>query len=148
MITESIEKNGVRFVLIDSINGYLQAMPDVRFLSIQLHELLTFLSHRGVTTLLTVAQQGILGSTMSAPIELTYLADVVVMLRYFEQEGEIRKAISVLKKRTGKHESTIRQIQMDGHGIQVSEALREFEGVLTGVPRYMGANTNILQKRG
>ena len=148
MIIDSVEKNDVKVVLIDSMNGYLQAMPDVRFLTIQLHELLTFLSHRGVVTLLTVAQQGILGTTMIAPVELTYLADTVVLLRYFEQQGEIRKAISVLKKRAGLHETTIRQMQMDGKGIQVGETLCDFEGVLTGTPHFKGDGQDLLKKRG
>ena len=147
LVTEAVEKGKVKILLIDSLNGYLQAMPDVRFLNIQLHELLTFLSHRGIVTLLTVAQQGIMGSTMVAPVELTYLADTVMLLRYFEHHGEIRKAISVLKKRTGKHETTIRQILMDGKGIQVGEVLRDFEGVLTGVPTYTGSAPEILKKR-
>ncbi len=148
MIIKAVENDDVKMVLIDSMNGYLQAMPDVKFLSIQLHELLTFLSHRGVVTLLTVAQQGIMGASMTAPVELTYLADTVVLLRYFEQEGEIRKAISVLKKRIGMHETTIRQMQMDGKGIQVGEPLREFDGVLTGTPQYRGTDSSLLKKRG
>lgn len=148
MIIKAVENDDVKMVLIDSMNGYLQAMPDVKFLSIQLHELLTFLSHRGVVTLLTVAQQGIMGASMTAPVELTYLADTVVLLRYFEQEGEIRKAISVLKKRIGMHETTIRQMQMDGKGIQVGEPLREFDGVLTGTPQYRGTDSRLLKKRG
>ena len=147
MVTTAVEKSGVKILLIDSLNGYLQAMPDVKFLNIQLHELLTFLSHCGVVTMLTVAQQGIMGSTMIAPVELTYLADTVLLLRYFEHAGEIRKAVSVLKKRIGKHETTIRQIQMDSKGIQVGEVLRDFEGVLTGVPKFTGTASEILSKR-
>ena len=147
MVKEAVEKDAVEVIAVDSLNGYLQAMPDVRFLNVQLHELLTFLSHRGIATLLTLAQHGILGGGMSSPIDLTYLADSVVLLRYFEQEGEIRKAISVVKKRIGRHESTIRQITTDAQGIRVGETLREFRGVLTGNPTFDGDSENMLQKR-
>jgi circadian clock protein KaiC len=147
LITNAVERDGVKVVVIDSLNGYLQAMPDVKFLSIQLHELLTFLSHRGVVTLMTVAQQGILGPAMISPVEITYLADTVFLLRYFEYRGEICKAISVLKKRIGEHEATLRQIQIDRKGIRVGQVLHNFEGVLTGVPRFVGAEGDILSKR-
>jgi circadian clock protein KaiC len=134
-------------VIIDSLNGYMQAMPDVKFLNIQLHELLTFLSHRGIVTILTVAQQGILGANMTTPIDLTYLADTVVLLRFFEQDGEIKKAISILKKRIGFHEATIRQIATDRKGIQVGEVLRQFQGVLTGTPTFQGNVGTMIEKR-
>ncbi len=146
MITNAVERDKIKIIAIDSLNGYLQAMPGVKFVNIQLHELLTYLSHRGVVTFLTVAQQGIMGASMMAPIELTYLADTVLLLRYFEHHGEICKAMSVLKKRIGKHETTIRQIRLDSAGIHVGDALHEFEGVLTGVPVYKGTNGDILRK--
>src|SRR5262249_16874409 len=98
-VVEAVEKHGISLVVIDSLNGYMQAMPDVKFLNIQLHELFAYLSQRGVLTLTTVAQQGIMSSSMTSPIDLTYLADTVVMIRYFEHAGGIKKAVSVLKKR-------------------------------------------------
>jgi circadian clock protein KaiC len=100
-----------------------------------------------VVTLLTVAQQGILGASMTSPVDLTYLADSVLLLRYFEQGGEILKAVSVLKKRVGKHETTIRQFETSSRGIEIGEALRDFQGVLTGTPVYKGESSAILSKR-
>jgi len=147
MVTETVEHGDVKVVLIDSLNGYLQAMPDVKFLNIQFHELLTFLSHHGVVTMMTVAQHGILGAGMTTPIDLTYLADSVLMLRYFEQAGEIHKAVSVLKKRIGRHESTVRQIITDSKGIRVGDALKEFQGVLTGTPTYRGDERKMIKER-
>jgi circadian clock protein KaiC len=128
---------GARVVVIDSLNGYLNAMPEERFLIAQLHELLTFLGHKGVVTFLVVAQHGLLG-TMSTPIDTTYLADTVVLFRYFEAQGEVRQAISVVKKRSGRHERTIRELQLDAGGIAIGEPLRDFHGVLTGTPLYRG----------
>jgi len=126
--------DGVGIVVIDSLNGYVNAMPEERFLTIQLHELLTFLGQRGVVTLMVVAQTGIMGAGMKAPGDSSYLADSVVLLRYFEARGEVRKAISVVKKRGGAHENTIRELKIDAEGIHVGEPLRNFHGVLTGVP--------------
>lgn len=146
-VVEAVERDGAKIVIIDSLNGYLQAMPDVRFLNIQLHELFSFLSHRGVLTLTTVAQHGVAGTTMIAPVDLTYLADTVVMLRYFEHAGGIRKAISVLKKRIGRHEHTLRELRVDQQGIRVGEVLENFEGVLTGVPRFKGSSEAMLGDR-
>lgn len=142
-VKETVQRTGVSVVVIDSLNGYLQAMPDVKFLTIQLHDLLAFLGNYGVVTLLTVAQAGIVG-TMHTPADLTYLADTVVLLRYFEHEGRIRKAISIIKKRTGRHEETIRELKLEPHGIRVGEPLKDFQGVLTGVPLFLGKATDIL----
>lgn len=146
-VTDAVDKHGARVVVIDSLNGYMQAMPDVKFLTVQLHELLSFLNHRGAVGLMTVTQHGILGSGMVAPVDLTYLADTVLMLRYFEQGGHIKKAISVLKKRVGSHETTIRELGIDPQGIRVGEPLEEFEGVLTGVPHYRGSARSMLGNR-
>jgi circadian clock protein KaiC len=143
LVTEQVLRHEASVVIVDSLNGYLQAMPDVKFLNIQLHDLLSFLGSHGVVTLLTVAQSGIVGE-MHAPAELTYLADTVVLLRYFEHEGRIRKAISVVKKRAGRHEETIRELRMESTGIRVGPPLREFQGVLTGVPLFTGKATDIL----
>jgi circadian clock protein KaiC len=126
---------GAKIVVIDSLNGYLNAMPEERFLTIQLHELLMYLGQRGVATILIGAHQGLIGANMQTPVDASYLADAVVLLRYFEAQGEVRLALSVMKKRGGRHERTIREFRLDG-GIWVGEALREFRGVLTGVPMF------------
>jgi circadian clock protein KaiC len=145
LVTDAVERRKTRLIVIDSLNGYLQAMPDVKFLNIQLHELLSFLAHHGVVTLMTVAQHGILGH-MNSPVDLTYLADTVILLRYFEESGRIRKAISVVKKRIGAHEDTIRELKLEKGGIRVGEALHNFHGVLTGVPRYKGPSDRMMSK--
>lgn len=140
----AVQERGARVVVIDSLNGYLQAMPNTKFLEIQLHELFSFLAHYGVVSIMTVAQHGILGQ-MNAPLDLTYLADTVVLFRYFEEGGRIRKAISVVKKRIGRHEDTIREFKIDGSGIRVGDPLLEFHGVLTGVPTFRGASAKMLK---
>lgn len=142
-IKERVQKERVRFLVVDSLNGYLQAMPGVRFLNIQLHELLALLNRYGVTTVMTVAQHGIVGE-MSTPIDLTYLADSVLLLRYFEQDGRIRKAVSVIKKRTGNHEDTIRELKFGRGGLRVGQPLNNFHGVLTGVPTFQGKAAEML----
>jgi circadian clock protein KaiC len=129
---------GVKVVVIDSINGYLNAMPDERFLTTHLHELLTYLGQRGVVTVLVGVQQGMLGGAMSTTVDASYLADNVLMLRYFEHDGEVKQAVSVFKKRGSRHERTIRQFSMTAAGIHVGEVLRGFRGILTGVPVYLG----------
>jgi circadian clock protein KaiC len=130
--------DGARIVVIDSLNGYLNAMPEERFLTIQLHELLMYLGQRGVATILIGAQQGVIGANMQAPVDASYLADSVVLLRYFETQGEVRQALSVVKMRGGAHERTIREFRLGPTGILVGEALRQFRGVLTGVPILEG----------
>jgi len=125
-----------RVVMIDSLNGYLHAMPEERFLTAQMHELLTYLGHKGVITFLVLAQHGMLGQ-MQTPIDTTYLADTVILFRYFEAFGRIRQAISVVKKRSGKHERTIRELRLDGK-ITVGEPLTDFQAVLTGTPVFRG----------
>jgi circadian clock protein KaiC len=129
---------GAKIVVIDSINGYLNAMPDERFLTTHLHELLTYLGQRGVVTILVGVQQGMLGGNMSTSLDASYLADNVMMLRYFEHDGEVKQAISVFKKRGSLHERTIRQFSMSAAGIHVGAVLRGFRGILTGVPVYIG----------
>ena len=126
--------DGCRLVVIDSLNGYLQAMPEEKFLIVQLHEMLTYLGQQGVNTLLVVAQEGIVGANMRSPVDATYLADSVMLFRFFEVAGEVRQAISVVKKRTGWHERSIRPLNMSSAGISVGEPLRQFRGILTGVP--------------
>jgi circadian clock protein KaiC len=134
-IRESVE-NGARIVVIDSLNGYLNAMPEERFMIVQLHELLMYLGQRGVATILISAHQGLIGSQMQTPIDASYLADAIVLLRYFEVRGEVRQALSVMKKRGGRHERTIREFRLEAEGIHVGDALRDFRGVLTGVPTF------------
>ena len=133
---------GAKVVVIDSLNGYLSAMPEERFLTAQLHELLTYLGHKGVVTFVIVAQHGLLGH-MESPVDTTYLADTVILFRYFEALGEVRQALSVVKKRSGKHERSIRELSMGEHGIVVGQPLKEFHGVLTGTPTYHGPDTAI-----
>ena len=136
-VRTAVERDGVRMVVIDSLNGYLNAIPNEQFLLVQMHELLTYLSQQGIITLMVMAQHGLMGH-MQAPIEVSYLADNVLMLRYFEAQGEVRLALSIVKKRKGLHERTIRELWLTGEGIRIGEPLREFSGVLTGVPRFMG----------
>jgi circadian clock protein KaiC len=144
-VRQAVDRDGVRLVLIDSLNGYLNAMPEERFLSVQMHELLTYLNQQGVVTLLVMAQHGFLGSAMQTPVDVSYLADTVFLLRYFEAEGEIRRALSVIKKRTGPHELTIREMKLDSKGITLGEPLKQFRGVLTGIPIYEGTKTTATQ---
>jgi circadian clock protein KaiC len=139
-----VEQDGARFVLIDSLNGYLSAMQDESAVLVQLHELLTYLNERGVLTVLVVAQHGVLGSAMGAPLDISYLADTLVLMRFFEAAGAVRQAISVVKNRTGAHERTIREYQITRDGPRVGAALAEFQGVMTGVPRYTGEEERLL----
>ena len=133
-IRRQVEDNRASVVVIDSLNGYLNAMPEERFLVIQLHELLTYLGHAGVATILIGAHQGLIGLQMVAPVDASYLADAVVLMRYYETRGEVRQAISVVKKRGGAHERSIRDFQLKADGIHVGPPLRNFRGILTGVP--------------
>lgn len=135
-ICRSVEQTRVSVVVIDSLNGYLNAMPQERFLIIQLHELLTYLGQAGVATILIGAHQGLIGGQMITPVDASYLADAVVLIRYFETKGEVHQAISVMKKRGGAHERTIREFRMENGRIVVGEPLYNFRGVLTGVPIY------------
>lgn len=135
-VRRAVEHNKATVVVIDSLNGYLNAMPSDRFLILHMHELLTYLGQQGVTTLLLMAQNGIIGD-MRTPVDASYLADTVLLLRYFEAYGEIRRAISVLKKRTGRHERAIRELNLDD-GFMVGEPLRDFQGVLSGLPIHLG----------
>ncbi|GAC1606791.1 MAG: ATPase domain-containing protein [Ramlibacter sp.] len=125
---------GARVLVIDSLNGYLNAVPDERFLTTHLHELLTFLGQSGIITLLVGVQQGMLGGNMSSQLDASYLADNVLMLRYFEDDGEVKQAVSVFKKRGSLHERSIRSFSMSASGIHVGETLKGYRGILTGVP--------------
>jgi circadian clock protein KaiC len=137
-IRHLVEKQGLTLLIIDSLNGFLNAMPGEKFLAMQMHELLAYLSQKGITTLMTVAQHGFVGTNIDTPVDVSYLADTVLLFRYFEAAGEVRQALSVIKKRSGEHERTIRELVMKNGAIVVGAPLTEFEGVLTGVPSYRG----------
>ncbi len=136
-VRRCVDREGIRIVAIDSLNGYQASMPEEQFVLLHLHELLQYLNRQGAATFLAVAQHGMIGD-MKQTIDVTYLADTVIMLRYFEALGRVRRAMSVIKKRTGAHEDTIREFQISGCGIAIGPPLREFQGVLRGVPRYVG----------
>ena len=137
-IRRAVEERQVSVVVIDSLNGYLNAMPGERFLIVQLHEMLTYLGQKNIATILVSAHQGLIGARMDSPVDASYLADAVILMRYFEAEGEVRQAISVMKKRGGAHERTIREFRMTDGKIGIGPPLREFRGILTGVPVYDG----------
>jgi circadian clock protein KaiC len=136
-IVRSVERDKTRIVVLDSLNGYVNAMPSEDYLYLHLHELLTYLNQQGVLTLMILAQHGLVGP-MGSPVDVSYLADTVILTRYFEARGSVRKAISVIKKRSGPHETTLREVTMSKRGISLGKPLAEFEGVLTGVPRLVG----------
>lgn len=140
-VRESIDAFGAKTVIIDSINGYQAAMPEEHALILHMHELLQFCNRSGATTFVTVAQHGLVGSDMKTPIDLTYLADTVILLRYFEMRGEVRRAVSVVKKRTSAHENTIREYRLTNHGIVVGPPLTDLHGVLRGVPTMVGGGS-------
>jgi circadian clock protein KaiC len=137
LVRDCVETRDVRTVIIDSLNGYQAAMPEERQLILHMHELLQFLNRKGASTFLTVAQHGLVGD-MRAPVDITYLADTVILLRYFEAAGRVRRAISVIKKRTSAHEDTIREYRIHSGGISLGEPLTGFQGVLRGVPELIG----------
>lgn len=139
-VRQVVEQGGARVVVIDSLNGYLNAMPEDRYLTAQLHELLAYLNSRGVATFLVAAQSGTFGAHLRSPIDASYLADAVVLLRMFEHDGRVKKAISVLKKRSGAHETSIRELWFDAAGVHVGEPLVQFRGILTGVPVELGGS--------
>lgn len=143
-VRRAVDERHVGVVVIDSLNGYIQAMPEERFLTLQLHEMLTFLGQNGVISVLVMAQHGMLGPAMQSPVDVSYLADSVVMLRHFEAGGRIRHAISMLKKRGGMHEKSIREMRFAKDGIHVGAPLEDFRGILTGVPTYVGTNNDPL----
>jgi len=143
-VRRCVEDGGVQTVVIDSLNGYQASMPEESYLVLHMHELLQYLNRQGATTFLTVAQHGLVGE-MKSPVDVTYLADTVILLRYFEAAGEVRRAISIIKKRTGPHEKTIREYQIDSRGLTVGNALNGFQGVLRGVPTFVGADGALME---
>jgi circadian clock protein KaiC len=144
LVRDQVE-SGTRTLVLDSLSGYQHAMPDEQNMLLQMHETVTYLNQQGVLTFLILAQTGMVGQ-MHSPVDLTYLSDCVVLLRFFEAQGEIRRALSVLKKRTGAHESAIRELMIDGEGLRVGPKLEGFRGVLTGVPTFEG-QTTLLEER-
>jgi circadian clock protein KaiC len=136
-VTRAVD-DGVSLIVIDSLNGFLQAMPNERMLAVHVHELLSVLASRGVTTIMTLVQRGVFGAPVDEAAEVSYLADTVILLRYFEHAGAVRQAVSIVKKRTGPHERTIRECRVEAGGFRVGEPLTSFQGVLTGVPVYEG----------
>jgi len=145
-IRQAVEEHGATFVIIDSLNAYLQSMPNEQFLVLQMHEMLTYLGQKGVVSLLILGLHGVMGDVRS-DVDLSYLSDTVVQLRYFEANGQVRQAISVIKTRTAQHERTIREFQIGSNGLQVGEPLRQFRGVLTGVPTYSGEGATLMSAR-
>jgi circadian clock protein KaiC len=142
-----VERDNTRIVIIDSLNGYLNSMPDEQFLVLQMHELLTYLSQLGVLTLLVLAQHGLVGP-METPLDISYLSDAVLMLRYFEYDGTVRRALSVVKKRSGQHEHTIREFRLTHGGVRLGPPLKGFTGVFSGTPVYTGDKAPLLPENG
>ncbi|RAK61180.1 circadian clock protein KaiC [Phenylobacterium hankyongense] len=145
-VRECVDKADIRVVVVDSLNGYQAAMPEEKFLLLHIHELLQYLNRQGATTFLTVAQHGLVGD-MKAPVDVTYLADTVLLLRYFEAIGEVRRAVSVIKKRAGRHEKTIREYEITDTGLSVGPPLVNFQGVLRGVPNFVGPGAGLMGER-
>jgi len=138
LVRKAVEDGGARFIAIDSVTGYYTAMPEARSLTLQMHELLAYLSERDVASMLTMAQSGMIGTGMTSPVDISYLADTVLLLRYFESEGRVKKAVSVLKKRSGAHEETIRELSFGGGGLVLGPPLSNMHGVLSGLPKILG----------
>jgi circadian clock protein KaiC len=139
-IVEAVDKGAVRMVVLDSLNGYVNAMPQEDFLHLHLHELLSYLNQKGVVTIMILAQHGLVGP-MGTPVDVSYLADSVFLLRFFEARGALKKAVSVVKKRSGFHENTIRELMLTTEGVKVGEPLIDFQGVMTGVPQVLEGRT-------
>jgi circadian clock protein KaiC len=146
MVRRCVDDSNIRTVVIDSLNGYQAAMPEEKFLILHIHELLQYLNRQGATTFLTVAQHGLVGE-MKAPVDVTYLADTVLLLRYFEASGHVRRAMSVIKKRAGKHEKSIREFEIGDGGLAVGPPLTDFQGVLRGVPNFVGPGAGLMGER-
>jgi circadian clock protein KaiC len=143
LVRQSVETEEARIVIIDSLNGYLNSMPDERFLVLQMHELLSYLSQLGVLSILVLAQHGLVGP-MQTPVDISYLSDAVLMLRYFEYDGTVRRALSVVKKRSGHHEHTIREFRLSHQGVRLGPPLKGFNGILSGTPIYTGDRSPLL----
>ena len=143
LVRQAVQRDGAKMVVVDSLNAYLQSMPGEKYLLLQMHELLTYLNHRGVVTVMILGQHGLIGD-MRSTIDVSYLADTIVLLRFFETEGEVRKAISVLKTRTAAHERTIREFSVGHRGVFVGAPVQGFRGVLSGMPAWEGDRSDLL----
>jgi circadian clock protein KaiC len=137
MVRHAVEDETAQMVVIDSLNAYLQAMPGSKYLMLQMHELLTYLSHRNIVTILILGQHGLLGD-IESDVDMSYLADAILLFRFFEARGKLLKAMSMVKSRTNRHEQTIREFRMGPQGLEVGQELTDFEGVLAGVTAYRG----------
>jgi len=137
-VQHQVENQNVRMIVLDSLNGYLQSMPGEQFLAVHLHELLAYLGNRGVLTIMVLAQAGTPGTPLQTAVDVSYLADNILLLRYFETNGEVRQAISTIKRRSGSHERTIRQLTLGPERIHIGRPLNDFQGVLTGTPTFLG----------
>lgn len=146
MVVHAVEKENVRLIVLDSLNGYMQSMPEERLLPIQVHELLSYLANNNVTIIMTLVQRGVFGNPVDEAAEVSYLADTVILMRYFEFEGTVRQAISVVKKRSGEHERTIREAKVAQGGLHIGDPLRDFHGVLTGVPTFTGKTAALFKQ--
>ena len=146
-VRDSVDRAQAKTVVIDSLNGYQAAMPEENSLTLHIHELIQYLNRQGANTFVTVAQHGLVGD-MKAPVDVTYLADTVILLRYFEAMGKVRRAISIIKKRTGRHEDTIREFRITERGLTLGGPLEEFQGILRGVPTFVGNNKPLLEQPG
>jgi circadian clock protein KaiC len=147
VVRRAVEQKNARIIVIDSLNGYLNAMPDERFLVLQMHELLSYLNQLGVVTIVVLAQHGLMGP-MQSPVDMSYLSDTVIMLRYFEAGGRVRRAISVVKNRSGIHEDTIREFQLTAKGVTAGPPLTDFSGIFSGTPTYVGSPKPLLRGNG
>lgn len=147
LVRTEVEEHQSRIVVIDSLTGYLNAMPSERLLTLHLHELLSYLALQGVTTIMVMAQHGLIGASGDAPVDTSYLADTVLLLRYFEVHGAVSIALSVIKKRTGVHERMIRELRLENGKITVGEPIKDFMGVLSGIPRLVGGEATIRERR-
>jgi circadian clock protein KaiC len=143
-IRDEVEQRAARVIVIDSLNGYLNAMPNEQYLLLQLHELLSYLAERAVVSIIVAAQHGLIGA-IQAPIDVSYLADIVILTRFFEAHGAIKKAVSVVKNRKAAHEETIRELTIGQEGLRIGEALTNFRGVLTGTPIFTGSDHKLLK---
>lgn len=146
-VRQSVEHDGSRLVIIDSLSGYMQVLPEPSFMEVHLFELIKYLDAKNVLSLLIVTQHGILGAALESPIDVSYLIDTILLLRFFEVEGEVHKAISVVKKRHGSHEPTIRECHLGDQGLRVGQPLRDFHGVLSGIPTFIGKERELIEQR-
>lgn len=147
LIRNEVERKNARLIVIDSLDGYVSAMPQEQQLVLQMHELLSYLNQQGVTTFLISPQQGLVGTMATGQLNVSYMADAVILFRFFEAAGRMRKAISIIKNRGGAHEDSIRELRIDGGGVRVGEPLSAFKGIMTGTPEYVGVSTPLMEDR-